>query len=346
MEDVQTASPVIPVSEDEAFSVVNYFHVFTDSRSGRRVAYTRFPDGPHEEQRGDAEVVVCDPDGGAQQVVGRTTKTGQHRGACPTWIDDDRLLYEDTGRGTVCVVEVESGSRREMAGGLDNYSRVLDRVYFSDVCDGEPAVWWLDLASGERHVAVTMAKMQSFAASEGYTFGAEALAHAYITPSGHRIAFRVGREHECVIILADPDGDNLAMFGRKMMHWTFYDDDSFFGHDDVYEKDRHMRRWDLSGNAIETLSGPGCHGTVSPDGGWVVTESWYGSDPVVVFLYRRGETEPTCVLARSRPPWSTRAHVHPSFSRDGRSVIFNHNPDGCRGSVVSRVDLTPWVGTA
>ena len=259
---------VMKISEGDAFSVLNYFHVCPESADGRHVAYTQFPDGPHESQKGDANVMVCDPDGNHQQCVGQTSQVRQHRGACPTWIDDQHLAYSQTGdgHGPVHVVNVESGEEKTYDGGMDNYSPALERTYFNAPFEGEDAVWYLDLKTGRRHVAVTMDRIMAFSRESGFPIEPAGLAHAYITPSGHKIAFRVGGE-EKVIILADPDGANLQMFGKKMMHWQFFDDASLFGHDDVFEGDKHMRRWDLSGEIIEEpsywkLQGPAEHPSI------------------------------------------------------------------------------------
>ena len=90
-----------------------------------------------------------------------------------------------------------------------------------------------------------------------------------------------------------------------------------------------MRRYDLKGKMLEELSGPGCHGAVSPNRNWIVTESWYGSDPIKVFLYQKGETEPAKLLFQQQAVvngikfWELRSHIHPAFSRDGKSVYFN-----------------------
>jgi hypothetical protein len=85
--------------------------------------------------------------------------------------------------------------------------------------------------------------------------------------------------------------------------------------------------------------GPGCHGAISPDGQWIVTESWYGSDPVEIYLYRRGEIEPRLTLAAMAPSWHLQTHVHPAFSRDGKRVYLNYNAPGSPGSQVYYVDL-------
>jgi hypothetical protein len=342
---VQTDSLPFQISEGEAFSVLNYFHVMAESPDGQRVAYTRFPKGPHEGLSGGAEVVVCDRAGTNHRKIGEASDIIQHRGVVPTWVDDEHLVYSTSGDGSgpLNVVSIDSGRERTLDGGLDNYSPELRRSYYHVGLDGQPAVGFVDLETGRNQIVVTMEQMQAFAESIQLPFEPEGLAHSYIAPGGGCIAFRVGRKPNNIIILADPDGGNLRLFGLKMMHWQFLDEQSFFGHDDVFVGDKHMRRWDFEGNIIEELSGPGCHGTISPDGQWIVTESWYRSDPVDIFLYRRGDVEPTCILARGIPPWETRAHVHPTFSRDGRRVYFNYNTQGSRGSQVYCCDLDPLI---
>ena len=113
------------------------------------------------------------------------------------------------------------------------------------------------------------------------------------------------------------------------MHVQWWDNKSLFGHDWHDKGDYHMRRYDLKGALLEEISGPGCHGAVSPDRNWIVTESWYGSDPIKVFLYKKGETEPAKLLYWQRAVvkgikfWDVRSHIHPAFSRDGKRVYFN-----------------------
>ena len=170
------------------------------------------------------------------------------------------------------------------------------------------------------------------------------LGHASWSPETSKIAFVVknGSRLEGFVFYADPDGSNLKLFGAKPMHWVFYDNKSFFGHDDKRDKkDKHMRLWNLDGEIIEELSGYGCHGTISPDGNWIATESWYRSNPVHLYLYKRGETKPYKILAtQDNDVWNYRSHVHPAFSRDGMRVYFNYDAPGSKGSQVYAYDLS------
>jgi hypothetical protein len=168
--------------------------------------------------------------------------------------------------------------------------------------------------------------------------------HLQYSPSGTRISYRfdcahrsyVGRERQeeyKLLLTMDRDGGDPVKFGPKPMHFSWFDDDSIAGHDnqidDGLPDDKSVRRWDRQGTYIETLAGEGNHLGFSPDREWYATETWYGSKPVVLRVYRRGALEPelqTVVSRDRRTTWELRYHVNPSFSHDGRRVYFNYSP--------------------
>lgn len=332
------------ISPAGAFAVHNYFHVCPESPDGRRVAYSLYPDGPCPGNAGPCDVMVCDREGTRHRKVGAAGAAVHHVGARPTWIDDDRLAYQDVATHTLHIVNVDTLQEVVYEGGVDNYSPVLGRMYY---CEGRPdrkSVRYLDLATGDTHTAVRLEEMARFGPLGGKPCTPEdwRFAHAYIAPDGSRIAFAIFvglRPERAYVFIAQPDGSDVRFYGPKPMHWTFHDPDSLFGHDQQDVKDHWMRRWDLQGNILEVLSGPGCHGTISPDGRWIVTEDWYASDPVNILLYRRGEREPHRVLATMSPTWHLQVHVHPAFSRDGRRVYVNYNEPGGRGAAVYAIDI-------
>ena len=136
------------------------------------------------------------------------------------------------------------------------------------------------------------------------------------------------RQHD-YIFYCDENGENIRFIGLKPMHVQWWDNHSLFGHDWQDKMDYHMRRYDLQGNMLEEISGPGCHGAVSPNRKWIVSESWYGSDPIKVNLYKKGEINAAKLLFEQAAIvqgikfWEVRSHIHPAFSRDGKRVYFN-----------------------
>lgn len=147
----------------------------------------------------------------------------------------------------------------------------------------------------------------------------------------------VGRERQelyKLLLTMNRDGSEPVKFGPKPMHFSWFDDKSIAGHDnqidDGHPNDKSVRRWDRRGKFLETLAGYGNHLSFSPDREFYATESWYGDVPVVLRVYRRGETSPmlqTVVSRDRRTTWELRYHVNPSFSRDGRRVYFHHSPE-------------------
>jgi hypothetical protein len=105
---------------------------------------------------------------------------------------------------------------------------------------------------------------------------------------------------------------------------------SIMGHDnqidDGMPNDKSCRRWDLEGNFIETLSGPGNHLGASFDKQLFASESWYRQNPIILSVFRKGNTTAfwkDTVSTDSNVTWTLGNHVNPSFSRDNKRVYFN-----------------------
>ena len=343
---------LLKISHGNIFAQQNYFQVFPDNPSGEFVAYTASPDGPFEGNKGPAEVWICTYDGKDHRKIGNVDYAEQHCGARPTWITDTRLAFADSKN--VHIVDIESGAEQVLKGTIDNYCPINEKILFPYTVGHdwrnlglESGIYCLDVNTGNLELLVPMKNLARFSPLDTSTYdsGTWFVSHAYWSPGGSKIAFVVfhGDSPEGCIFLADPDGSNVEMFGSKFMHWTFFDDYSFFGHDDRDKKDTYLRRWDFDGNIIEDLAGPGCHGTISPDRQWIVTESWYNSDPIEIFLYRRGENVPRKILGKQSGNWHLHTHVHPAFSRDGQRVYFNYNALGGPGSQMYMCDLSELI---
>jgi hypothetical protein len=127
-----------------------------------------------------------------------------------------------------------------------------------------------------------------------------------------------------------PDFTDVVFFGKKPMHFNWYDDhQSIFGNDravqDGLENNNSIRRWTRDGKWIETLAGAATHNTMSPDKRWFAGESWYNTDPVLT-LYRTGSTNATATIMAhnfQHVTWDMRAHVNPAFSRDSKRLYYN-----------------------
>lgn len=174
------------------------------------------------------------------------------------------------------------------------------------------------------------------------------IAHAELSTNGTYISIRLDpKKGQEKIVSCKTDGSDVRAFNTaaKPLHQQWYDDTTIFGHQRGGGPDQlKCQRWDRDGKFVETLGGPGNHMGISPDRRYLVSENIYTSDPVVMKLYRTGNTEPLAVLMNvpQGPIWVNGTHVNPAFSRDGRYVYFNMPVDGV--PQLHRIDLSAWIG--
>jgi len=332
------------VSEGDYHSINNYFTTSPESPDGSKVIYTRFHSVPTRGPAGvpyleKAQVWICDLDGGNQRALSDVHEAQGHTGMTPTWLDDDTVAYYAAEQEMIYVVSVATGASKAFPGGkILHYSPLTDKMLFpSQGSERFPikGVYAMD-RGGQIELLARVEQLEAFcplgaSAQNPYSPDTWRITHPYWSPNGQTISFlsRI-RGGEAYIFLMDADGSHLRPWSRttpRPMHYFWWDDESIYGHDHAERKDRFMRRWDMHGNVLETVSGPGCHGAASPDRQWIVTEDWYHTNPTRLYLYRRGETTPTAVLAVQKAHWR-HSDMHPAFSFDGQRVYYNYNVPG------------------
>lgn len=346
--------PVHGVSAPElAHALHFYFQQSPESPDGRHVAYSSLRPAENE-----TDVYVCAPDGTAQRKIATVKgRVSMHMGAAPFWLRDNVLAFTEGG-DRVHVVDLAAGTARVVAGAISDYSAASGRICFR-INEGEsttlvPGIYVLDPFQGEARLVIGRDHVKEFAAAMKVTRAVDLwrFDHALWSPNGKQMIFELktgsaSRSTEDFLLLANADGSNIRLFGHKPMHPGWWNDELIFGHDWAHENDKRFKLWTREGNIAATAAGEGCHGAVSPDREWIATESWYGADPIVLRLYRRGQTQPTAILyvqqERSREIWKLRTHVHPAFSRDGKRVYFNAWPDGAKGPRLMAVDIAEAI---
>lgn len=347
--------PVRGISAPElAHALHFYFQQSPESPDGRHVAYSSLRTNEKE-----TDVWICAPDATGQRKIATVKgKVSPHMGAAPFWLGPSVLAFTEGG-DRVHIVDVSAGTKRVVPGAISDYSPANGLFCFR-INEGEstslvPGIYVLDPKKGDATLMVGQADVKELAAAMKVTRAVELwrFDHPLWSPNGQRMIFELktgttSRASEDFLIVADADGSNRRLFGRKPMHPGWWNDDLIFGHDWAHRNDKQFKLWTPEGNVSTTVAGEGCHGAVSPDHEWVATESWYGTDPIVLRLYRRGQTQPTAVLyvqkEHSREIWTMRTHVHPAFSRDGRRVYFNAWPEGARGPRLMAVDISGVIG--
>jgi hypothetical protein len=360
--------PVKPVAPDAAGPTsFGKFHLSPESPDGRHLVFVEYS-RPSRENRRDARPAVlrvADRETLQSRVVAEIGSAVNHDGQQPVWLDDRHVLYRDGDRNF--TVDIETGERVGAAipgwvGRNVHEGKVL--VSDSEAALGRAGIHLVDPFTGK---AMLILNRDELNAAVAPLLGEDVnshVRHLQFNPSGTRIAFRVNHrprpgeprperadETRRLLLTADADGGNLVVFGPKPMHFVWYDDDTLAGQDnqidDGLRNNKVTRRWDRHANVVETLAGFGCHMGFSPDRQWFASESWYRQDPVVLRLYRKGETAPADSVVvtdeHAETVWTHGVHVNPSFSRDGRRLYFNQAiGEGDFRAVFVEIRPRPW----
>lgn len=326
------------LSEPGLFAIHAYFDICPESPDGTRMVYTRFPGrwpGRSRAEGAPAEVIALDLATGERRLLGRCRQADGHSGPWAQWLDDDHVVFSDNG----CAHRIHTGTGAvgSWPGALQSWhpeggGLFCPRVNGLDEHAWPDGLYHLDPFTGAARLIVSGETLRAQRGGEGLPAdGSDWLCHAKWSPSAervavlHRVLWTAERGEQIMrIFTCRPDGSDLRWFpyqrdgyDHKPLHWHWWDDGSFYGYD-VAEAGRPCRRWSLDGELLETLhTGPGNHAALAPVGQSLVTDSFYGEDPLRLYHYRRGAGEPT-VLLTALP--LTGADAHPVFSRDGRAV--------------------------
>jgi WD40 repeat protein len=154
--------------------------------------------------------------------------------------------------------------------------------------------------------------------------------HATFSRDGLYIALCVsgsGARHSYLFTFTTTFED-VVFFGRKPMHFNWYDD-----HSTIYGNDREakgelynsVRRWGRDGKWIENLAGsPATHNAMSSDKQLFAGESNYSLPAIDLYVHTRdGKSIKIMSHNFKNVTWDMRAHVNPAFSRDGKRLYFN-----------------------
>lgn len=345
VDDFRVLKPEIRMIQPEALQTgISYYNTTPESPDGRRIAYVRWKEVP--QSRPDArpaELWVCTRDRTNHRKVLDIEACTNHNGARVQWTHDTRVAYMD-GSATY-VADVDTGERVHgpYPGRLGHHphdGRVL--IGAPDTSDlGPPGVYEIDAGTGDMRPVVHRDRFEKLPLPDRITPGPKDvwdLIHLQYSPSGTRIAMRFDpmpdeaeTEAERLLVTFDRNGGDMVLFGPKLMHFFWYDDETVMGHenpvlaDDVH--DLKVQRWTRTGELVETLAGAGNHLSVTEDRVSYASETWYGTDPVALRVYARGDMTPAQHVFSSTHAevvWEHGAHVNPAFGRDGSRLYFNY----------------------
>jgi len=337
-DDTKSGLPV-RVGPEGFNSTFSYYNTTPESPDGSKIAYVKFLADTKEDrsEQVPTEIWICNSDLSNHQKVIATSSIQTHNGAKVQWLDNQSLAFEDDSirvvnlSGQSLTKAVNGRLGHETHNGKILYSANAEQTNYSSIYEYDinkqqvrqlgDAMDFTDLVN---HFDNT-----DFIAPEEWTIG-----HLQYNPDGSKIAFRlnVGPKNEKFkhLVTMDINGDNVHYLGPKPMHFSWFDKESIMGHDnqidDGYPNDKSVRRWNQQGKVIETLGGPGNHLGASFDRKLFASESWYGTTPVIISVFKKGQSNAywqDTVSLDAHTTWKLGYHINPSFSRDGKRVYFN-----------------------
>lgn len=325
-----------PAGED---AIISYFHQYPDSPDGKKLVFTIF--------KSDKKMDIVVKDLATEQFFTINTVNGiqRHSGAYPIWIDNETLAYDSNKDNIIYIHNIYTGELDQYKGSqISDYSSVNNKILYKSKGKklDEKHVYILDLNTKTTASLISIDDVLPLKENIGTDIPVKGwnFDHPYWSPDGKKVMFQIKaklkskrgntKKKEAYFLFAHADGSNISFAGPKPMHVQWWDNETVFGYDPNKSSKHHMNLYDLKGNIVEeNVTGHGNHGTVSPDKEWIVTDSWYQTDPIQVFVYKRGETYPTKVIfmqpraVNGKDFWDVHSHIHPAFSRDGKSVYFN-----------------------
>jgi hypothetical protein len=332
----------VKVSEGDLNTVLSYYNTTPENPDGSKIVYTKFLSNP-ENERGEkvpAEIWVCNSDLTNHRKVVSINDIAVHNGARVQWLDNTSFAYQDD---SIRAVDLNGKALMKPVSGRIGHETYKGKILFSGSAK-EPGlsdlstIYEYDVANKQLKKLADVTDFQEvyelYHDTNLRALSEVILLHLQYSPNGEKVAFRldIGPKNEKYrhLISMNYDGSKIKYFGPKPMHFSWFDNSSLQGHDnqidDGLPNDKSGRVWDLERNVIETLSGPGNHFAASYDKKYIASESWYGENPVVLSVFKRGQNQPfwqDTISTDSHSTWTLANHANPSFSRDGKRVYYN-----------------------
>ena len=356
-----------------------YFGLQPWSADGRRYLFHRW-----RARAGRVDICAVDRGSGAVQVVGDSAAWNFQQGAMAQWIRRGGVecaIFNDAVDGRLaCRIVAPDGTERSLPwpiqalhpGGCEalslNYRR-LARIrpeYGYDVAvqnfspDQPPerdGLWRVDLHTG---AAALIASLAELAASKPRTDMAAAehkVNHAVYSPAGTRFVFMhrwLGASGKFSrLYVADADGSNrrLLFDHRMVSHYAWRDERRLLVWARAPDKGDRYYLLDVTTGAREACGagtldryGDG-HPSFSPDGHWLVTDSYPDRGRMRRLLLCRPDVGLVLEAGAFHSPWrydgAQRCDLHPRWSPDGTRISIDSAHEGVRWTYV--VDVSRLV---
>ena len=218
-------------------------------------------------------------------------------------------------------------------------------------------LWRVDLRSGSAALAVTLAELAALAPRTEMTGAEHKVNHAVYSPAGRRFVFMhrwLGpRGKFSRLYVANADGSDLRLLldHRMVSHYAWRDEHRLLVWARAPEQGDRYYLLDVESGAREACC-PGSldrfgdgHPSYSPDGRWIVTDSYPDRGRMRRLLLCRPEAGVVVEAGAFHAPWrydgEVRCDLHPRWNRDGTQISIDSAHEGVRWTYV--VDVSRLV---
>lgn len=327
------------------FSIYN---TSPESPDGAFICFVRYNEEPTEQRKiVSGELWICTRDLKKYRKLTDVNGLGVHNGTVAQWVDNSHIAFCD--KGIIRVVDIRNGKdilkkKVETAGlGHDSSREAVLFAVSEQHGEGAPGMYELNCITGE----IKSVKLISDCAGvplPAYINREDILpvkdwrvTHLQYSPDGEKIAFRIDigtKEGTKLLGICNRDGSNLNI-RTKSLHFLWYGNESIAGHIQFDENGNfppqgtrfQLMQWDLNGKYMVTLSPHRAnHLTISPDLKYFVSETFYQTNPVIMYLSGKDRKDRITEIDRFKPydiVWRKKFHTNPAFSRNGKRIYYS-----------------------
>jgi hypothetical protein len=336
--DFEPGEPV-RVGPEDFNSTFSYYNTTPESPDGSMISYVKILSAQmNRYTKLSGELWICNADLTGHKMIAELNSFQVHNGVNAQWIDNKTIAYYHDEYIRVVNLKGKEQIPAIRASSI-GHAPHDEKILFSHISE-ETGYWTIyecDINNGEitelADASTFKEVVNHFSIDNIRDMSDRKIIHLMYSPDGSKIALRLdlGNDGESGnhLVTMNKSGGDIHFFGPKPMHFAWYDNESIMGHDnqinDRKTNDKSARRWSLDAEFIETLAGPGNHLAASTDRELFASESWYGKDPVVLKIFKKGETKQFWFdyVGDDITVWELGNHVNPSFSRDGKRVYYH-----------------------
>lgn len=339
--------PVVQVGPAGSSSIFSFYNTSPESPDGKSLFYLRYKEEPPAARiHVPGELWICDRDLKNHRRIADINGMTSHNGSEAQWIDNQHIAMYD--KGIIRVVDIRNGEdilkKRIETTGISHDSfqgRIMFAIHERGETAYDPGIYELNCFTEEISLIKRTAKMKNTSLpsyiDSVYPIEDWRILHLQYAPDGKKISFRLDvgdGESRHLLGICNKDGSNFHIHTRPL-HFLWYDNESIVGHIQFNKQGKrpeiraerfNLRRWNVDGTFIETLSPRGNHLAISPDRSYFANETFYNSNPVIIYLIGREQKERVAEID-SFPPydlvWDKRFHVNPAFSRDSKRIYYS-----------------------